>query len=795
MKDALIVVGVCLAMLLAVLGVQRFDASGAPLDEILAYEVDAERGVEVTLHGGVQQVSLTSWVVLPLDTPGDEELPYGLDVRLTDVDGNVRMSRRYENYTRLPLVTSQDGVPRTSLAGGVSYVSEPRTVTVNVDPLGNSAGRLRVTASPGKYSRVLLRLAHRVERTRFEKALLARTMNTLERSDLMAGRSSLGFLDIPDEVRAEALSHWHQRLTAAGREGRDYTVRRLLIGPKVPPPAEPEWVGNGFESSPTQQLAINLAGPVTLRVWSAAATNLQVDLVGRDAPSFHAIGARGWIELTLESEGLATAIFAADPPSRLAFGASLAARGQFFRSEPPRENGRWLEVAPEIVRQRAYRLDPVQPMVLGVAPGQPRLGLSVRSLRAGGERAEGRLRVLWQNGRGEQLSSEEFELSFGPSQFEHVDGEEVSERELLQLHVEPAAERALIVGDEDLLATPFVPEPGVEESVMTPPFDAEPPEGLRWRYAPLDIKDWALIRPDDEEELRRSGRELSVQCQLRLEPTGREGIPIAPRTLEPRGQPLSRPVFVPTTYSPRYPFPDNGWVLFEAQRSARDVVIAPPGELSILYVADAERLGQSWSLRSSTDTVYAGPLYLRSGARRLELPLGEQHLEVEGLGARGLLLAQAAPRGGGVILRRQTFYALDRGRQLDFDFLLRPGELASLYVTIATEGQNADVTLAHAIDGGRPVERAKHFRHRMTDFERVQQLRTGALGEALIWSEPFSSREVALPDRLGRALVTLGDDLLPGPHRLTLRHPPGGAAARNRYWVRAVLVGRVLGHP
>jgi hypothetical protein len=212
----------------------------------------------------------------------------------------------------------------------------------------------------------------------------------------------------------------------------------------------------------------------------------------------------------------------------------------------------------------------------------------------------------------------------------------------------------------------------------------------------------------------------------------------------------------------------------------------------VLYLADAERLGASWSLLSDAQPLHTGTIAFRSGARRFELPPGQFELGVEGLGSGGLLLAQAAPSAGGVIVKRQTFHALDPGERLDFDFRLARGELASVVVTVATEGGNRTLDLAHSIDQGSRSQRADHFQHRTSDYERQHRLRTGELGRALIWSEPFEPRAETLPDRLARISIPLGDDLAPGPHRLTLRHPKGLGPALSRYWVRAVLVGRVI---
>lgn len=796
MKNLAIVALVVLMLLLAVLGVRRFDAGKAPRDEILAYQVSPEQQVEVTLHGGVEQISVTSWLLVPIDTPVDEPLPYALEFQLTDSGGAVRMSRRYENLTRLPPTFTGSTGDEARVADAVGYVTEARTIVVDVQKLESRAGRLRVRSGAGKYARVLLRLAHRVERSAFEKSLLARTMSTAERDQLTRERSSLGFFDIPDGVRAEALGYWHQRLTAAGREGRDYIVRRLLIGPASSARPTPEWAGEGLETSESQRLAINVSGPLTLRVRANRTTQVHVDVVGGETPSVHAVAAERWIDLLVESEGLGTVVLFSDPPSQLSLSAPLEQAARLFTTEPPQQSGQRIKIAPDISIQSFYRLDPVAPLVIGVAPGQTRTGLSVRSsLTKRGAEAD-LVRVTWQGAQQTELSSVELRLRFEPSLFERLDGQPVTEKQIAQLHVPPGAQRLLVYGADYLLLAPFVEEPGVEQVSYLPPFDQPPPEGLSWLHAPMAVKNWALIRPDNEAALREANRAAKLQAQIRLEPKVIEDAAILPRTLEPTRETLSRPVFTPTTYSPRHPFPDNGWVMLGGARPERAVTVPELGEVSTLYLADTERLGHEFAVLAGAQAVHRGTLAFRSGAHRLELAPGVVELATQGLGTGGLLLVQAAPATGGMILKRQTFYALEQGERLDFAFRRSEAELLTVVVMVVTERGRARVVLEHAIDGGTQRGRLDHFYHRASEYSGRHELRTGDLGEALVWSEPFGAAGgEALPDRLGRAVVRLGDDLGAGAHRLTVRHPGGDQrTARNRYWVRAVVVGRVLGN-
>jgi hypothetical protein len=816
-KHLLIVASVFALMFFAVLGVRGFGSEKAPRDEILAYEINAERGVEVTLHGGVSQVTLTSWLMVPIGTPSEDPLPFAFDVQLIDADGNVRATRRFGNFSRLPVDGPDTSAYKARVVDAVAWVTEPRTVDVDTQPLSGGAGRLRVQAVPGKYNQILLRLAHRVKRSALEKALLARTMSGTERASLTGERSSLGFFDMPDAVRADAIAYWQQRLMAAGREGRDYTVRRLLIGDQKDS-EEPLWLEAGLETSPEQRLVLNLKGPVSLRVQSSEAAQIVVAPVGQNAATRHAVPKGRAIELTLGDgpvpDEARSVVLYAEPRSVLSLSAPLEHAPQFMGSEPLRQVGGRLEVRPTLSYQPAHVLHPEEAIVLGLGPGQPRLGLSVRSRGVPDARAlapeclapdaartatsatERNVRATWHDAAGAEVSRSDLRFPLRLSCFERIDGLPASERALGHLHVPERASELRLFGEEDLVVSPFVPEPGVEEVVLSPPYDLPPPLGLRWRHAPTELKDWAVIRPDNDAALRSAGRTASLQAQVRLAPIEEADPAVAPRTLEPLGEALSRPVFSPTTYSAKYPFPDYGWVIASTERPEREVVVPSSGTLQVLYLADTERLGQPWSVLAADAPTYSGPLAFRSGARQLELPPGNVRLSFEGLGAGGLLFAQAAPAGGGAIVRRQTFHALDPGSSLHFEFRRRENELLAVSVTVATPGGNASVQLEHAVDAGRTEERAGHFYRRTSQYEGRHALRTGAEGHALIWSEPFAPDAKALPDRLGRVIIPLGDDLSVGSHRLRLRHPAkGNPVGGNRYWVRAVLVGRVLGHP
>src|SRR5439155_20421271 len=50
------------------------------------------------------------------------------------------------------------------------------------------------------------------------------------RRRLVEMRAALGYYDVDEGRRRDAIDHWMRRIDAAGREGIDYAVRRLLLG-------------------------------------------------------------------------------------------------------------------------------------------------------------------------------------------------------------------------------------------------------------------------------------------------------------------------------------------------------------------------------------------------------------------------------------------------------------------------------------------------------------------------------------------------------------------------------------
>lgn len=788
-----------LLLFLVVWTVRDFNPSDRPSDEILAYEVDLNKSVEVMLHGGVQDVTVSSWLVMPFSELGNGPFPYSLIVELFDSQGKLVLSRTYNTEGRLQQLNDPQALRRAQLSDARAAVCDQKLLRLDTSVLGGKSGRLRIASVPGKFSNVLLRLAHRVQRSDFEQQLMARTLDGSARAKLTAERTSLGYFDIPDAIRSQALSYWQRRLSAAGREGRDYFVRRLLLSDQQSNSAPDEEHGRSAIASRNRALVYNLSGGASIRVSSKTATRLWLGATGSDSASFHDIKAGGALELQLEDRGIASVVLSAEPAAELTVSTTVDSASQFLKGQGfSLLHGR-LQVEPDFRQLTTYRLTPQDAVVVSLASGQTELGLTFRLANeinfVQQKPAESwHSRVEFRDSKGLVVSQTELDLNFSPSRFEQLNGLPVSEPTQLRIHRPLNASVAYIYGGSELLVVPFVEDPDFDELQYSAPYNVLLSDELRFRYAPLLWPRKFVLRPDNAATLQENEQVQFVLAQVRLEPREGKRTAIAPRVLKPQGEPIQRFAYSPSTYSPRYPFPANGWTMLNSKRPRRQLQpVAGRQSILLSYQIAPTTLGGNWSLSFDSQAVLTEPLTLLSGERTIAVPPVGGALAMVGLGKEGIVIARAKPIGGGRFLKRQRVYALGAGEELRFEFNRRKNELLSLAIGILTENGNASIRLEHAIDSGsRPLD-LSFYRRRPTAWHGKHHCRTGNRGRALLWAQREQSGEESLQDRLGGLYLTMGDDLPIGPHVLTLRNLASDiAATRNPMWVRAVLVGRAL---
>jgi hypothetical protein len=139
-------------------------------------------------------------------------------------------------------------------------------------------------------------------------------------------------------------------------------------------------------------------------------------------------------------------------------------------------------------------------------------------------------------------------------------------------------------------------------------------------------------------------------------------------------------------------------------------------------------------------------------------------------------------------LKQQSVVHAPARTGLTFPFTRERGELPSLVVVLAVQGETQNAMLQYSIDRGEP-RRHRSFFHRETEAGAVLPVAFGQYARGLIWDADNGGRGKS-PDGLARLVIPLGDDLEPGRHSLTLSL--SGLRANERGWLRVVLVGRKL---
>ncbi len=789
------VVLLCIALLAALWSVRDFDPRSQPSDEILAYEIGAQTSVSVSVPGGVDRVLITTWLTVPIGA-SDEQHLYGIDTQLFRFDGKGIGERSFATRTRVSDVADGASVPSARLADASAGVCEPRSFELVVDALGGKAGILRVSlaADAAVDASVLLRLTHAVERGDIERRIVERALSPREIERIMARRSSLGFFDIPEQRRTAALSTWERRLTAQGRVGRDYFTRRLLLGGPEEVALREPWRYDGYPTSPSLRLALNLRGAATLRVSAEPRTVVVLRDAEEVAPTRHVVPDEGYVDLSLPERPLRSLELYTEVRSQVALSSPRGEAWAWVTARAPRVIADRYEVVPDFRRQSFYRLHREKPVVMEMAESQQSVALSVRALLEDEDAGEQQVAVVatWRDEEGEPVSTARHSVLLVPSSFEMAREQRVTDHSVTRLLVPERAVRLEIYGSENTLVAPFVAEPGVIEPKALAPYDQEPAEDLAWRNEPWEVAPVAALAPDNVEALRRSERLVQVTRQVRLEPLEGIGSPLAPRVLEPVGSVTKRWLFRPEAVAPGAAYPRNAWTWLTRGQEQR-LRVPDHGSVPYIYLAEPAALGGRWSLRTDGREALLEPVVVTDGQGVVELLPGVAEFSFTGLGLGGVLLLKTPPAAPATVVKRQSVYQLVPGRTLSFPFQRREGELVSVAVFVVglpegAEAEDSLPVLRHVIDRGHVATHQAFFR-RMTEATGEHAVQGPSVGRGFVWTPQKRKRVTPDADAVHRVIVRLGDDLAPGRHSFQVSMP---RQTRAPVWIRAVLVGTLL---
>ncbi|AUX47337.1 uncharacterized protein SOCE26_088560 [Sorangium cellulosum] len=826
-------------------------------DEILAYHIDLDRDLVIKIPAEIDAVEVTTWAGVKADAcDSSRRYPYGFIAAFVDERGKEVARHEIDLESRVSCDPDRplgEGEYAARLDRGGGAVTDPRSTLLITHDVLPHGGQVRLRAKPAVGSdgvrapaelTILSRLEGRYQRSEASRALFEQSLDAEERRNVGRRVSALGFADLPEPARKTLLRGWARRLEAAGREGLDYEMSRLLLRRfRMPFPRAEGRGASEFTIGERHAAALNFRGPVSLDIEGPPGRTVRV-ADGASAPASVTLDARGRATVQLSREDIRTAVidgvgpdfgvrFAAPeaqvtqqigeivhpampPPGGAGAagaaeaGAAEAGAAAAGAEEPPAgveepaaagaavvpAPPARLQTPPDVRIVRYLALNPTEPVIARMAPGQEILGLLIRAeieTTGGAEQGEATVVARWGPGPTERA---ELKVMLPRSRFEWWnDGFDASEPRLALLRPPAGVERIEITGDVRTRVRLRTIEPGVNETLYRLPYRVPLREDETWRYAPFDVSTWTDVRAANLDELERNERFSDLREQVRIERSGEGAKSDADRPeriLMPEHAPVRRRLLMPAWQSAGEPSPGDAWTpLLVAKEVHVDGEGARAGQLSVIYRAARGELGKEVAVRVDGEVAASEPIVALSGTLRVEAPPGARKVEVEGLGEGGVAYTDAPPANGGAIVRRRDVFELTRGRPMEYRFKQAPGETLHLVLFVVTPGENADYRIRYRIEGARPASREAAFFRRVTIPEGVLAGRGGDLTRATLWEAATDRRGV---DGVGRGVIRLGDDLAPGERvvSLSLLGPQAGDVGETAkaVWVGAVLVGQ-----
>lgn len=792
-----------LLMVLVLLGAALFGtihyrsdkAAHSVEDEILAYEVSPEWSMTTQVPAGVDVALLTLWgLVDGAQRPAPEaRFDYRIKVLQESAGGRARSERIYAIRSRFATETDPEGGTRgPHLADEQAWVTDARTLELDLRELAGHGGRLTLRTASATQDTVLVRLSYRFSRYDAERRLREVALSADEAERVVNQVSALGFADLPASARTLVLSAWGRRLTAVGRTGVDYHVRRLLLGVGAPLEAVAD-ESVEFRVHEGLSAAFNLRGQADIRLTTEPLATLQI----RDP----IIGPR---DLQADQEG--RILYALGPgPLRTIVVASASART--VRASLPEHqasvqvgdvehcalpSGR-VALMPDVRRHAYFRLHPSQPLRFTLAKQQGPVRLRVRGIVPEEEAPHTRSNAaLWAeivDERG-QVRRAPLTLLLEKSEFDRFEGLSGATEPVFSHLFLPESDRELrLFGPSHLALSVLVTEPAVHESVPTEPYQVQLAPDEVWRNVPYLQTHWTSIRPDNDLALDDT-RRLILQAQVRLEREAEVAKAALPeRALYPDGQPPRRTLLVEKPLE-RSAAMSEYW--FSVPLKSRVRVPDAGGDARLLklrFEVPEASLGQL--LRVSVDGVERLARTSRTTRETVTLALtaGPHTVEVSGLGPTARLYSSAPQEGVTSGWKRYSVYALTRQTPLFFSVPRGSHNPQRLLLFFASAAPGRPIRVAYAIDAGRPARAEAEFVEDASEVEGVLSALSGE-GEVgrLLEADGLAldANARGATAQLARASIRMGSDLVTRPHRVRVTLQEGD----DRVWVRAVLVGQ-----
>lgn len=763
-------------------------APGAPRD-ILGYELDPARPLEIEVPAPIDALYISTWAVL--DDPACEPVDryaYGIVASFIDENGHDVGVRDFDLVSRREC----DGEPNTRLADSPDPVADHRTLVLRTADILPRGGRMRLFARLGLTKAVIAMIEARYRRDPYAERARELAFNLQDRKRIAGRITSLGFADLPSSARSEIAGAWSRRVDASGIDGRDYFLRRLMIRDFTTPLPAAESPPVGFPIGARHFAAYNLLGALDVELAGPAGTKVKVrDPRGAGADVL--LGPEGSARVKLADGPLRTVVLegdGADVHVQTIVGSlpdALRQIGDVKRRPVP---GDRVELVPDLRLVKHAMLDPVRPVIAHVTEGSV-LRVELRGALAEQDPAEEMtipIQVAWGSGPDQRIAQE---IKLPRSRFERWgDGTDATDRVKLLLRPAASDGAALITGGPAGRVVLKVFDPRVQD-LLTLPYRVElQPEEI-WRYPPFDLRQWVPVLPENHEELREDGRWFELREQVRIEKPGAgEGATSAraqrpERVLLPENNPVRRRFFAKTTLLTGDEKPGEVWTALTS--APRRVIIPSEGpaarHASLLFRAGASALGSVWNLREGDAIIGSAKMSLTSGTHDVLLDPGPHALRLDGP-SDALFFVDAAPEGGGEIVRERTVFELTKAAPIDLRFPQRADQPLTVVLFVVTEGEAAPWSIRYRIDRGKPEALVGRFFHTLTVPSGALASDGSGATRGWLWESPKAG--VTPRDAMTKVKIPIGDDLVPGRRTVHLEL----AEARGPVWIAAVLYGQ-----
>jgi len=757
------------------------------------YALAAGQEVSIRLLADEPMIRILAHLETPDPGIEDETLTwlYGLELTITPTDGEP-LTR--EHWTRSRRTILADGSRALQSPYADRVVTDSRILEIEPGHLLPEGGMLTVRPLLEQQDQ---RLLLRVYRERETQALeQTRLYGSPEKQEVRT-REVYPFEwdNLEPSERAHVMGWIRERLHAEAQTAESVPLHRL-----APPSPAPTITSEGVLLPTGHSTAVNLHGPCTLNV----ATELADPPPGEDAkgvPLLTELVDASLRPVDLEDEELsafrwevpAGALWSIrwtnpwdQPPVMMRFTVSPPAGKSW--GEPPGAGGEQPQ-SPELRRLAHFRADHgLVPIVVPVATGADWGSLRVDArpmppddwvarasmgddpdvdpddpddTREPLEIPPVTVSYTAYNEHGERLGEGSFEAAWEHGPFEtYVEDPWPWVSEPTEVHLfHPFAATTLEFtsdGPVDLrFLVPIENEPERHEQY-------ELPDGWTGRYAPWELAPYVSLAPLNTQELIEEQRLTRIDATVRIEPSRRSA----------GYQALSTELLLPVGEPPSYPLVErfrNGaaWKPWHRTQISgeTELEIPPTGELVVDYRVPGASAGDPATL-SCGDRSLGMRLPASAGILRFAgLEPGRQDCTLDA--PTGSYLARAEGRGDRWT-RRQVY----RGdaTTIELPVTARSSGKTVVYVRAYTPTWADPPTIVTELDGGRPRRHGGTSTVLTRANRTVSPVRTGRLARL----EDSSFGEMVAWE--GVRLV-LGDDLVPGAHRLTVRVVDGDRAS------------------